>query len=203
MAASVTCPSCGNIIKPETRSPQLLVCPACNTVNLLENGRLEDVGKSACLTEEPSIFEIHKRYKYKDWKFTPVGRVRYDFGDGYWEEWYVRDDAGKEAWVSVDEGEIAIEKPFGKNLKLPAFEEIKVGGAIMINRQRMTVIEKNSCTCVGAQGELPFKAVIGETYNYIDLLGQRRASFTIEYEEDNKVACFKGIWIDAFDITEV
>ncbi|MDN5278296.1 MAG: hypothetical protein PWR01_2261 [Clostridiales bacterium] len=202
MAISLTCPSCGNIINQVTRSPQMVVCPACNSTHLLTNGKMEDVGKSAILTDVPSIFEMYKTYKYTDWKFTPVGRVRYDYGDGYWDEWFVRSDNGKETWVSVDEGDIAIEHLVQKQLSLPTFDEIKVGGALMINRIRMTVVEKNTATMVGAQGEVPFKIVPNETYNYIDLLGPKRTAFTIEYQ-DGGIDCYKGIWVDPFEIVEV
>lgn len=201
MAVSLTCPSCGNIIKQVTSSPQIIVCSACNSTNLLQNGKMEDVGKSACLTDVPSIFEIYKTYRHKDWKFTPVGRVRYDYGDGYWDEWFVRSDNGKETWVSVDEGEIAIESIVQKGLKLPPFDDVKVGGAVMINRLRMTVIEKNTCTMIGAQGELPFKIIPNETYSYIDLLGPKRVAFTVEYQQSG-IDCYKGVWVDPFEIVE-
>jgi hypothetical protein len=202
MASSFTCPSCGNIIKPVTRSPQLLTCPACNSTHLLTNGKMEDVGKSAILTDTPSIFEMYKTYKYEDWRFTPAGRVRYDYGDGYWDEWYVRGESGKESWVSVDEGDIAIETLVKKGLAVPSFDEIKVGGALMINRIRMTVVEKNTATMIGTEGELPFKIVPNDTYNYIDLLGPKRVAYTIEYQGD-KIDCYKGIWVDPFEIVEV
>jgi hypothetical protein len=89
-----------------------------------------------------------------------------------------------------------------KGLAVPGFDEIQVGGALLINRIRMTVVEKNSCTMIGAQGELPFKIVPNETYNYIDLLGPKRTSFTIEYQ-DSGIDCYKGVWVDPFEIVEV
>jgi len=202
MPVTLTCPSCGNVINQLTRAPQMVVCSACNSTHLLNNGKMEDVGKSAVLTDIPSIFAINKTYRHKDWKFSPVGRVRYDYGDGFWDEWFVRSDSGKESWVSVDEGEIAIESIVQKGIAVPAFDEIKVGGALMINRLRMTVIEKNTCTMIGAEGELPFKIVPQETYNYIDLLGPKRVSFTIEYQQSG-IDCYKGVWIDPFEIVEV
>lgn len=202
MALSLTCPSCGNIINQMTKSPQMLVCPACNSTHLLTGGKMEDVGKSAILTDVPSIFEMYKTYKYQDWRFTPVGRVRYDYGDGYWDEWFVRSDNGKETWVSVDEGDIAIESIMQKGVAVPAFDEVQVGGALMINRIRMTVAEKNTCIMIGAQGELPFKIVPNESYNYIDLLGPKRTAFTIEYQSTG-IDCYKGVWVDPFEIVEV
>lgn len=202
MAVTLTCPSCGNQITQITRSPQILVCPACNTTSFLQNGKLEDVGKSAILTDIPSIFKIGKMFRHKDWRFTPVGRVRYDYGDGWWDEWFVRSDNGKESWVSVDEGEIAIETLVQDKLNVPPFDKLSVGGVLVINRIRMTVIEKNTCTMIGAQGELPFRIIPGETYGYIDLLGQKRASFTIEYQAGG-IECYKGVWIDPFEIQEV
>ncbi len=202
MAITLTCPSCGNQITQVTRSSQILVCPACNTTSFLQDGKLEDIGKSAVLTDTPSIFRIGRTFRHKDWRFSPVGRVRYDYGDGWWDEWFVRSDNGKESWVSVDEGEIAIETLVQDKLNVPAYESLKIGSVLNINRIRMTVIEMNTATMIGAQGELPFRAVPGEKYNYIDLLGPKRASFTIEYQTGG-IECYRGVWIDPFEISEV
>jgi hypothetical protein len=66
----------------------------------------------------------------------------------------------------------------------------------------MTVMEKNTATMIGAQGELPFKIVPNDSYQYIDLLGPKRLAFTIEYQE-GQVNCYKGVWVDPFEIVEV
>jgi hypothetical protein len=179
----------------------MVVCPACNSTHLLSGNQLENVGKSAILTDFPSIFQIHQTYLHKDWRFTTVGRVRYDYGDGWWDEWFVRSDGGKESWVSVDEGDIATESLIQKNPKVPTFDELVIGSNVTINRIRMQVVEKNICTMVGAQGELPFKIIPNETYHYADLLGPKRLAFTIEYQND-RVECYKGVWIDPFEITQ-
>ena len=129
----------------------------------------------------PAFFRLAELSDIKTGGFA--GRPgQHDYGDGWWDEWFVRSDNGKESWVSVDEGEIAIETLVQDKLNVPAYESLKIGSVLNINRICMTVIEMNTATMIGAQGELPFRAVPGEKYNYIDLLGPKRASFTIEYQ---------------------
>ena len=202
MAKEFSCPNCGNLITPATNNCQLIVCGACNSSLFYDNGNIENHGKMATLAEEPLLLELNHRYKHQDWYFTPIGRVRYDYGEGVWDEYYVLSDNGAGNWVSVDEGDVAIEKLVQSNVQVTPFEQLRVGDAVTLLGQRMTVTEKNSCRCVGAQGELPFPVSPDDGYDYIDLLGPKRASFTIEYQK-NGIECFKGNWVDPFEIVEV
>jgi len=202
MAKSFSCPNCGNIIKPAIDTCQLLICSACNSSIFYDNGNLENHGKMAALADEPSLFQLNHRYKHLDWCFTPIGRVRYDYGEGTWDEFYVLSDNGATNWVSVDEGDVAIEKLVKSNVQVQPFGELRVGDQVTLLNQRLTVTEKNTCTLVGAEGQLPFPIEPNDTYDYIDLLGPKSSSFTVEYQKDS-VECFKGTWVDPYEIVEV
>ncbi|NLM18158.1 MAG: DUF4178 domain-containing protein [Candidatus Riflebacteria bacterium] len=200
----LTCPSCGSLIHLKIRSPHMITCNYCSSTSILEGESWKDIGKLAILTETPSIFTLDHLYSHKGWDFTPRGRVRYtyDKGRGFWDEWYVISSNGKASWISVDEGDIAVEvsEPL-PSTPLPAFENLKVGMKILMNRKNFMVAELGTCTMIGCEGMLPFVIEENDTYNYADLLGTRKEMYTIEYEEDG-IKLFKGHWIDPYEIKD-
>jgi len=200
MTKELICPQCGYRIERKVGTSALIVCPACNSSLFLENEAVRNAGKMAMLVKEPTLLSLRKTFSYRGWRFTPLGRVRYDYGDGFWDEWWVVSDNGGTNWMSVDEGDVSIESQV-KDIKtkyLP-FEELKIGTQLRVGGQLLTITEKNSCVCVGAEGELPFRPSSGETFNFVDLLGPKGAMFTIEYYPDT-IECYKGTWVDPFDI---
>ena len=202
MALQLACPSCGNKITIATKSPQIVVCPVCNTTSELEHSAFKEIGKFAFLSDTPSRFEIGVEFRYNGKFYTPVGRVRYDYGKGYWDEWYVK-KGSEYVWISEDEGDIAFETTAKPNLKeIPPFNELNIGKAIKIGSTKYIVAEKGRCRMVGCEGELPFKIVPDDEYDYADLLGHGALAYTIEYEKD-KIVCFSGKWIDPFEVEDL
>ena len=202
MALRLSCPSCGNQIELITRSPQIVVCPACNSTSELENSAFKLLGKFALLTESLSRLNLGKEFKYDNKTYLPVGRVRYDYGKGYWDEWYVRCDNNTYSWISEDEGDIVIEtlvEPTPK--EIPGYYNIQLDTFLKIGLNKYLVAEKGRCKMVGCEGELPFKIIPGDQYDYVDLLGIGALSYSIEYD-NGKIVCYSGKWIDPFEIVD-
>ena len=202
IAKKSTCTQCGYPITLETVAAQLIVCPACSSSLLFDNGQMKDVGKVAVIAKEPALFSLHQWFRHRDWAFMPVGRVRYGYGDGdgFWDEWYVVSENDAVNWVSVDEGDVAVEAPVKPNSTIPPFDALQIGQTLRIANQTLKVMEKNFGTFLGAEGQLPFRPDLRPRFEYVDLLGPKGASFTIEYS-DKGAECFKGSWIDPFEIT--
>ena len=202
MAIKLSCPSCGYGISLLTKSPQIVVCPACNTTSELEHSAFKEIGKFAFLADSLSRFDIGTEFRYGGKIYKPVGRVRYDYGKGYWDEWYVQIGPSY-VWISEDEGDIAFETEVRPNLEMiPPFNRLAVGKHVKIGNNNYVVAEKGRCRMVGCEGELPFKIIPNEEYDYVDLLGKGAQSYSIEYESD-KIVCFSGKWIDPFDIEDL
>lgn len=203
MATEFACPSCGGELAQRFSATKFIVCGYCQSCLFLEDEGVRNAGKMSTLSEAPSIFQLGGSYNYRNWGFVPIGRVRYDYGRGWWDEWYVADNKGEFKWISVDEGDIAIEEPADLDGEVPSFEAISIGDQIPLKVKgqviNFIVTELNNCTCIGAEGELPFEIVPYETYYYVDLSGPDRRIFTLEYTEDG-VNAFEGTWVDPFDI---
>jgi len=206
MAVELNCPVCGAAVPSRLAYAKLLVCEHCNTSLFLEDEMVRNVGEKSALTEVPSILEIGRRFQYRNWLFEPYGRVRFDYGDGFWDEWWVVLDSGQGRWVSVDEGEIAVESPLDDERELldrpPDFDSLRIGRKVSFANLELTVTERNEATCIGVQGELPEVIRPGDKHRYAHLSGPRGVLLTLEFFDD-RFKAFKGVWIDPFELQPV
>ncbi|MDM8547386.1 DUF4178 domain-containing protein [Candidatus Venteria ishoeyi] len=117
------CPSCGGPLALHFRYTKLMTCPHCGSGLFLDDKVVQLRGIQSVMADYPSLLQLYQNFTYRDWKFTPVGHVRFEYAHGYWDEWWViSSNSGEEGkWVSVDEGDIAIEVPVSiHSLSLPA-----------------------------------------------------------------------------------
>ena len=202
MAANKTannCPVCGAEVPSRLQYAKMVVCAYCQTSLFVEDQAVKQAGVKSTLTEIPSILELGRRFQYRNWTFEPYGRIRFDYGDGEWDEWWVILDSGAGKWISVDEGDIAVEGKLELKESPPEFASLEVGSTIGLLNQQLKVTEKNSATCAGLEGELPEVIFPGDTHDYVHLSGPRGLILTVEYFE-GKVEASKGVWIDPFDL---
>ena len=195
----INCPACGALLDARLKYSKLIVCAYCQMAIFLEDEAAKVAGKMSVLTNQPSLLSLGRRFSYRQLNFVPIGRIRYAYPNGIWEEWWVLGDDGIPYWVSVDEGDVAIETKIEVKSKLPPFTEIFLGQEININGEPARVTEKNTCKCDGAQGELPFHIKPDESRNYADLTGQGSDHYTLEDSSDG-IECFKGKWVDPFEV---
>jgi len=200
MVTALNCPVCGAQAPSRLQYAKLIVCEHCQTSLFLEDDVVKNIGEKSALTEVPSILEMGRRFQYRTWTFEPYGRIRFDYGDGFWDEWWVVLDNGNGRWISIDEGEIAIESPLELQAPLPGYDSLTIGQEISLGGQTLRVTERNAATCVGLQGELPEVISPGETHHYVHLSGPKGLLLTLEFHDDTH-SLYKGLWIDPFDLT--
>ena len=195
----INCPVCGGAAPSTLKYSKVLICPHCTTTLFLEDAAVKQAGVKSVLTEVPSILELGRRFVYRSWMFETLGRIRYDYGDGFWDEWWVMLDSGKDRWVSVDEGDIAIQTPFALEEEPPVFENLRVGQSIKLGGRPLKVTEVNEGKCIGMEGELPEIVFPGDVHQYAHFSGARGFLVTGEYS-DGTSRFFQGAWVDPFEL---
>lgn len=195
----LNCPSCGSAVPHALRYAKLVVCPACQTSLFLEDEAVRQAGERAALAAAPSLFARGVPFSYRGATYVPHGRIRFDYGRGYWDEWWVESSTGEAGWMSVDEGDIAFEEPLQLSGAAPAFERLSLGAKLSLGEDEVTVTEKNEATCLGAEGELPEIIAPGDRHGYVHLSGPQGLLITLEYAGDETLA-FRGRWIDPFEV---
>jgi len=189
------CPNCGNILNIVSKHLKMVKCYSCNsTISLNSKGEL-NITKSVKLREEPSLIKLNRYFKIDDTKYYPAGKIRYSYGRGFWEEWFVISDNKEEYWLSVDEGEFILEQKKKIDIKIDNPLKIEIG--TMLNGY--VVQEKGQGECVGFEGELPKFVKVGDIHSYLHLDGGYGKIITYEYS-DNEIETFEGNWIDTSSI---
>lgn len=197
--AELTCPACGAGMAPHFRHAKLISCEYCESLVFLEDGAASSAGSKSTMTEWPTLLELGGRFEHKGWRFVPVGHLRFEYQHGFWDEWWVlglHKDEGR--WISVDEGDYAVEEPVDID-SLPAFESLSVGASCRVRGESLRVTETGHARCTGVRGELPEVIELGDEFDFAHLSGADGRLITVEWQR-NGVSATAGRWIDPFEL---
>ncbi|MDQ7823969.1 MAG: DUF4178 domain-containing protein [Candidatus Eremiobacteraeota bacterium] len=166
-ARHLNCPSCGAPITVETAYAKTVVCPYCDSTNLIEDKGLSPAGKMAKISRAPSIFSVGRSGAIEGKRFRILGRLRYDYEDGFWDEWYLKYEDGKAGWISEEEGECTL---FFKEAVTGEIDlgSIRVGQKVMVNGRQVFITEIQDATLAGGEGELNYRAVPGTAVTHYE-----------------------------------
>ena len=194
-STNINCPQCGDALPLKFRHSKLVVCASCSSSIFLEDDAVRLAGKQSVLPEVPSLLQLQQPFSYRSHSYLPVGHVRYQYDNGFWDEWWVFDNKGEGTWVSVDEGEFAFEKP-SKAPNNVSFDDLTLDRKI----NNWLVTERGHASCDGFEGELPEIINVGDSFDYAHLSKANGELLTLEFS-DRGVKAYKGKWVDPFDIT--
>ncbi len=199
----INCPQCGNQLPLTFQYAKLTVCTHCDSTLFIEDDGVRLAGKQSVLSTIPSLLELGSPFSYHKTSFVPVGKVRYAHTIGYWEEWWVIGNSGKGFWISVDEGDFAVEKPLDLDSRdvasIPSRDDLYLGQTITLWKDQWQVTEIDKGKCEGFQGELPKILKVDDVVPFVHLSGQTGQLITLEYL-DTGIEAFQGEWIDPFEI---
>ena len=200
---SKNCPQCGDALELHFKYSKLVKCLSCGSSIFLEDDVVKLIGESSVLSPEPSLIELHKAFTYKNKSYLPLGKIRYSYGRGFWEEWFLKGERNKEFWLSIDEGDFVLQEKVKLSLPFKRDSSFTVGAKY----GQYIVTEKGQGRCVGFKGELPDEIHIGDVHQYVHLTQGGGNLMTLEFSNqktktfnNQKVQTFKGKWIDPLDI---
>jgi hypothetical protein len=183
-ATSLQCPSCGAPLPVEHRFVRMVACRYCDTVSELTDTGLDPTGKTARLAPLPTQFAVGQRGTLRGRAFTVLGRVRYAYDDGVWDEWYLAFDDGDAAWLEEDEGQYVLSRQERLRTPPPPFESARVGTQFEVNGHTFHVTERLRARIAGAEGQLFYRAAPGRPVAFVEgNIGGRIAY--LEYGEDS------------------
>lgn len=160
MAQQLECQTCSAPIKIENQFVRSISCPFCGASYLMsgEDG-LTARGKGIKLADYPSRLSVGQSGVIRGKRFSVLGRVRYAYDEGFWEEWQIAwDDDTPPAWLEEDEGYWTLYKRERVRGAIPAHKDIKVGATIQVNNMKVFITEKRGGKMVGQEGQ--FSAVM-------------------------------------------
>ena len=195
----VNCPSCGYNLDVQGGFVHLVVCPSCSSAVILDEAATRIAGKMAVLAQTPSPFFIGASGTIRGHGFSVLGRYRYGWEQGYWDEWFLQLEDGTTAWVSEDADDLVFERcTEAEEISIP-YEQIQPGDWIPIGETPFHVDEKDIAVCEGGEGQLPHAVISGERVPFVDLSAEGEIA-SIEFEEEG-ARIFRGQRLELSEIT--
>ena len=191
---NTSCPSCGAPADDVDRFAAMAVCEYCGGAFYFKDEAVLAMGKMAIMVEYPTPFYIHATGSFRKKEFQIIGRLRYRYAKGFWDEWYLRFDDDTYKWFVEDEMEFSMEEEVKTPENLPAFDMLYPGCPLIIDKHNLQVDELDVAKLEGAEGSIPFVITKDTMFQYADA-SQDEYTVTIEYAEDGP-EIYQGIWID-------
>ncbi len=196
------CPSCGGPVKQARPDSRSLVCGYCGQTSHLNAESLEAAGEKHLLIDYGSVFSLGQYAKLDGQEFMVLGRIRLDYEDGFWDEWYVQYlDDGTTGWIQEDDGQFMLYSREKEIDSPPVLDNIPVGDYVQLDADwpPVFVTSKSKASVQGGEGELPFRIVPGEPADFVDGIYEGKA-VSVELLPDEKVL-FSGRPFDLKELT--
>lgn len=193
------CPSCGAQIEVDRRVAHLVVCEYCDSTLILDADAARVAGKMAALKPPAGLFYLGAEGEVRGQRFRVLGRVRYGYSAGFWDEWFLAFQDGTQAWVSEDEDSLALETCLELTRAPVSYEQARPGDYLDIGDGSYHIDERDVATCEGGEGQLPFVIVPGEEVPFLDC-SQGKWFATLEYDEDG-AKLFRGTRLREHEVT--
>ncbi len=180
----LSCPSCGAEVKFLSKASVFAVCQYCKSTLVRQDMNLEAIGKMADLQDEISPLQVGTQGYYKNQFFNIIGRLKIRYHDGFWNEWYTIDSAGKEGWLAEAQGFYAVCFPYQFNENFDA-SHFSLGKRLTLSPYGEFMVDDiHDVVCIFSEGELPMNAAAGRRSRSLDLRGPRKQMATIECAPD-------------------
>ena len=192
-----TCPQCGAALQFRSADLVAKVCEQCRSTIVRRGAQLENVGQAAEVPEDVSPLQLGARGRDGDRRFEVVGRVRWRWADGAWNEWCCLWADGGYAWLGEASGRWMLLTETdagawsgGAVTAMRRGARTQLGMIASFDGRDYTVNDVQDVTCIGAEGELPFPVPLGTTGVSVDLARPdgRAASLQTENGELNAYA---------------
>ena len=165
---TLNCPNCGAGLVIENQFIRTVSCRFCGSTFLVRGSDgLDPTGKSASLADYPSRFQVGMSGNIRGRGFQVLGRVRYAYDAGYWEEWQIawNDDAPPD-WLEEDEGLWTVYHRERVKSAIPPYEQIRVGSNVSVNGKNVFVTEKRTAKVAGSEGQFASVMPMSGTFGY-------------------------------------
>ena len=154
----------------------MAICEFCHSVIARGDRSLEDLGKVADLVETGSPLDVGLRGTFQGISFELTGRAQLGHqAGGLWDEWYAAFADGRWGWLAEAQGRfyLTFQQSLPDQMLIPPIQYLELGHPLAAIRSSIpfVVAEKGTARMLGAKGEIPYRLIPGETYEYADLSG--------------------------------
>ncbi|MGJ5820564.1 DUF4178 domain-containing protein [Paludibaculum fermentans] len=192
---SSNCPNCGAPIKFAWSSAVQAACPYCQAIIVRRDVNLEAVGVVADLPPDASAIQLMSEGFFDNKHFIVIGRIRYEWEQGNWNEWHLLFNDGTNGWLSDAQADYAVSFAVAPPIAFPTPLELKKGQVFQLQGGQFMVTHLTKVRYVGFEGELPFTTTDRSEFMTADLRTMDARFATIDYSETPPLL-FMGRYVD-------
>jgi hypothetical protein len=183
----VACPSCGAPVQFRSKVSLIAVCPSCQSQAVQGDLDVSKVGKVGALQDDGTPLQVMSTGNYMGVSFTVIGRMQLRFPAGFWNEWFVAFNDGRQGWVGEAAGLYAVSFKTPTEKPLPNYDKLRVGERVALNGEAYEVRDKRVAEYLSAEGELPFQPPLGVKAPLADLVASGSRFATLDYSEQKAI----------------
>jgi hypothetical protein len=198
---SLTCPSCGAALPVRDPGLPYSTCAYCQTLVRRGEGGVEAVGTVAAVPADVSPIHIGTRVNRDGIAATVVGRVRWGWSDGSWNEWFLRAADGRHFWLGEAMGMFMLTSEYPAVLDAPGIRNFAEGNPMAVDctvkagGKWFTATDIKEATCLGSEGDLPFPTLPGWTMTNADFRNAGGDALSVQRDAQGTTA-WLGVWSD-------
>jgi DNA-directed RNA polymerase subunit RPC12/RpoP len=200
-----SCPSCGAEIGFRSAIAAYAVCTYCRSLVLRKGASLSDLGKVALLPADMSPFQIGTGGWVDGSAFTLIGRAKYRWKNGTWNEWYCQFDDQRVGWLAEAQGSLmlsfspAANTEHSDQMTAKYVRSLKLGDNVDLGGEIFSVTDIKSCYCLSVEGEIPAKPDSEREILSIDLIGPKQAFLNLT-ATGNSRDIYIGCYVDFLNL---
>jgi hypothetical protein len=155
------------------------VCAYCQTV--IARDGMREIGTAATLPEDVSPWQLGSGGVVEGMRFSVVGRVRWGWADGSWNEWLLQLTDGSTRWLGEAMGQFQLlsERP---DVAARIAGAAAVGDAIDVDGQRLVASDVKQVLCLGGEGDLPFPCAKDWSVTSADFRSPNGAALSVQQD---------------------
>lgn len=195
----ISCPTCGAPLPARNPGIVMAVCEYCGGVSTWNEQGVAGTGKRSMLSEGFTRLYRGATGTLRGQRFRVEGRVRYSFGHGFWDEWFITAPDGSRAWLTEDDHELALQTPYDGSVDTAG---ARPGSTLIAGDGQFVVLEVGAARCLGVEGRLPHEVLPDDTHDYLDATSpDGRRALGVELDDDGEATVYLGEWLGQGDLT--
>ncbi|MEM6494860.1 MAG: DUF4178 domain-containing protein [Pseudomonadota bacterium] len=191
MQQEQNCPNCGALIGTGVPGLPVVSCGFCHSLLSKAGDQLAKVGEAGRVPFDVSPIQIGTRLTVGGARGEIVGRERWAYEGGFWNEWLLQFATGEAFWVAEETGHYMIMKKVCASAdelanleRVTSNKRAAMGEQIWIDGTAHFVSDIKTVRCVAVEGSLPHIIAADQPRESVDLRTKKGTVVTYQKDRD-------------------
>lgn len=192
-----SCQQCNGEIHIKSKNSISYVCPSCFSGYKLETGGMTKVHTTPSVPEDMTPLKIGTTGKYDSRNFEIIGRIRYQYDEGYLNQWNVLFDDGKSGYLGEAYGGFSVYEKMNYKFELNKISHVSIFKIIDFpEKKKFSVTAISNNTGYSCEGELYDSSIVPIGFVSIELSGAKMEMAMINVYAKQSYEVFLGKFFD-------